>query len=94
MIINPSPPPISEITVHDHPVRTRHAPDRESDFGRLRADELNATEHRWHVIYGPGSRSFWAFPLWDPGASIVLEDVDPYRLRRLMRETEARHTPR
>lgn len=94
MITNPALPPISGISAPDHPVRTRHAPDKESDFGRLRADELNATEHHWYVIYGPGSRSFWAFPLWDPGARIVLEDADPYRLRRLMRETEARHPPK
>jgi hypothetical protein len=95
MIINPAPPPIGDSPAQGRPAaRTAQARDEESDFGRLRADELNATEHRWHVIYGPGSRSFWAFPLWDPGARLVLEDVDPHRLRRLMRDAEARHAPR
>ncbi|GAA3233021.1 hypothetical protein GCM10010468_65350 [Actinocorallia longicatena] len=96
MIVNPAPPPLEDNAFD--PARVAAAPrrarDEEADFGRIRAAELNATERNWHVMYGSGSRSFWAFPLWDPGARLILEDVDPHRLRRLMHETEARHLPR
>lgn len=92
MIVNPAPPPLDDTPVVD-PVPARPVHDEEADYGRLRAAELNAAERNWHVMFGRGSRSYWAFPLWDPGARLILEDVDPHRLRRLMREAEARHAP-
>ncbi|GAB3276365.1 hypothetical protein GCM10027589_01930 [Actinocorallia lasiicapitis] len=92
MIVNPAPPPLDD-TTGPAEVALGPAHDDEADFGALRAAEINAAERNWHVMYGRGSRSFWAFPLWDPGARLILEDVDPHRLRRLMHEAEARHAP-
>lgn len=63
----------------------------ELQAARKIAMELNEAEQRWHVMYGAGSRSYWAFPLWDPGLPIVLESPSPARLVSAMRETEMKH---
>lgn len=55
---------------------------------RTAAAELDAAEPAWHLWYAPGDRRFYAFPLWDPGTSLVLVDTDPATLTEQMRQTE------
>lgn len=90
MIITPGVPPLDE--THEQ----RGEPVLDIDDGddlevaRELAARLNAAEHRWFVMYGAGSRTYWAFPLWDPGTRIILEADTAERLRALMRRAERR----
>jgi hypothetical protein len=79
---SPSPAALSEVLEID------------VEAARHFASKMNAAESRWFVMYGAASRSYWAFPLWDPGIALVLENPSPQRLQVAMREAEARYIGR
>jgi hypothetical protein len=89
MIITPGVPPLEESHEEPDPILAIDDGD-DLEVARELANRLNAAEDRWFVMYGAGSRTYWAFPLWDPGARMILEADRPERLRALMRRAEAR----
>jgi hypothetical protein len=91
VIINPGVPPVDEAP--DQPEQGP-VPEFGLDAARAIAAEMDAAEERWYVMYGAGSRSYWAFPLWDPGLPMVLESASPVRLVDAMRETEVKYAAR
>ena len=93
MIINPGVPPIDEAPETDSSAPSS-VPEEGLDAARAIAAEMDAVEERWYVMYGAGSRSYWAFPLWDPGLPMVLESASPVRLADAMRETEVKYAAR
>jgi len=94
MIINPALPPPEETSGGLEEHEPEDFVEYELNTARGIAAELNAAEERWFVMYGAGSRSYWAFPLWDPGLPMVLESGSPQRLVAAMRETEAKQAAR
>ena len=99
MIINPAlPPPDETSDVLEVSVNRKGAVvdiiEYELQAARKVAAEINAAEERWLVMYGAGSQSYWAYPLWDPGLPLVLESSSPARLVDAMRETEFKHAAR
>lgn len=93
MIINPALPPSDENPEDssDSAPELAEIAEYELESARKIALDLNAAEERWYVMYGAGSRSYWAFPLWDPGLPMVLESASPARLVAAMREAELKH---
>lgn len=96
MIINPGIPRVGETPGdperQDVPAAEPGAADL--DAARSVASKMNAAEELWYVMYGAGSRSYWAFPLWDPGMRLVLESTSPTQLLAAMREAETRYAGR
>jgi hypothetical protein len=56
------------------------------------AQRINANEPAWDVMFGLGSRKFWAFPYWRGAPDgLVVSAADPSELLGQMRAIETRH---
>jgi hypothetical protein len=56
------------------------------------AQRINANEPAWDVMYGLGSRRFWAFPCWRGAPNgLIVSAADPGELLSQMRVIETRY---
>jgi hypothetical protein len=55
------------------------------------ANQINARERGWFVLFGPATRLFWAFPQWQAPPGLILSAADPTDLLRQIRQAEATH---
>ncbi|MEV7014136.1 hypothetical protein [Streptosporangium sp. NPDC051022] len=56
---------------------------------RAEAERLTRAWNGWTVLYGPGSRRFYAVAAWPTPEPMVLDDRTPDGLEARMREAEA-----
>jgi hypothetical protein len=63
------------------------------DSQRATADFIQRNNPLWVVIWGTGSRRYWAFPAFDVPPGLILQSADPDKLVTQMRQTELRHLP-
>ncbi|MEV7005716.1 hypothetical protein [Streptosporangium sp. NPDC051022] len=61
---------------------------------RAEAERLTRTWTGWTVLYGPGSRRFYAVATWPTPEPLVLEDRTSEGLELRIRETEVAMTAR
>jgi hypothetical protein len=62
------------------------------DVGRaVEARHVQATNPGWVVMWGTGSRRFWAFACWHRAESLVLHAPDVVELLAQMWQAEAEH---
>jgi hypothetical protein len=52
---------------------------------------VNRENPLWLVMYGAGSRRYWAFPAFNVPSGTILESADLDELVTQMRETELRY---
>ncbi|MEV8635797.1 hypothetical protein AB0395_29485 [Streptosporangium sp. NPDC051023] len=74
------------LAVSSLPARTRRPWD---GHARAEAERLSRAWSGWTVLYGPGSRRFYAVASWPAPEPVVLDDRTPDGLEARMRETEA-----
>lgn len=76
----------------------RNDPRSQASFGiwdpgqRRAAWELDRSESRWVVFYGPYTRQFYAIAAWPAPCPLVLNAGNIATLRELMHEAEAAYT--
>lgn len=68
--------------------RPRHGWDPDE---RRAAWELDLSEPRWTVFYGPYTRRFYALAAWPAPHPLVLDASDTEELRSLISEAETMH---
>ena len=61
---------------------------------RRTAQFLQRNNPLWVVLWGTGSRRYWAFAGFDVPSGLILQSADPDDLVMQMRETELRYLPR
>jgi hypothetical protein len=57
------------------------------------AESVNRENPLWLVMYGAGSRRYWAFPAFSVPSGTLLASADLDELVSWMRETELRYLP-
>jgi hypothetical protein len=61
---------------------------RELQWGQRAAARLQQDHPSWTVMYGWGSRQFWAWPMWPAAVGHRVSDADPAKLNALMSAAE------
>lgn len=67
----------------------------DSTLNELRrlAQHIDASEPAWHVMFGPASWMFWAFPCWPAPNGLLVAAYRSDELIDRMRDAELRHAP-